>query len=70
MSYHILDFVKQKKTKFTMEQPYKLPILYCQYHVCWCPGQLRSQSISRYGMDQISQNIPSLVSEEITLPPH
>ena len=28
--YHILDFVQQKKTKFTMEQPYMLPILYCQ----------------------------------------
>ena len=27
MSYHILDFVQQKKTKFTMQQPYMLPIL-------------------------------------------
>ena len=32
ISYHILDFVEQKKTKFPM-----LPILY------WCPGELRSK---------------------------
>ena len=37
-----------------------LPILYCQCHTCWCPGDLRSQGISRYGIDQTSQNIPSL----------
>ena len=53
--YHILDFVQRKKTRFTMEQPYMLPILYCQYHSCWCPGDLRSQGISRNGIDQISQ---------------
>ena len=32
--YHILDFVvntiQQKKTKYTIEQPYMLSILYCQ----------------------------------------
>ena len=65
ISYHSLDFVKQKKTKFIMEQPYMLPILYCQYHVCWCPGDLWSQGISRHGIDQRSRNIPSLASEEL-----
>ena len=53
--YHILDSVQQKKTKFIMELPYMLPILYCQYHACWCSGDLRSQGISRHGIDQISQ---------------
>ena len=46
-SYYILDFVQWKKTKFTMEQPYMLPITYCQYHSCWSPGDLRSQLISK-----------------------
>ena len=66
--YHILDFVQQKKTKFTMEQYYRymLPILYCQCHFCWCHGDLRSQGISRHGIDQISLNVPSLASEELT----
>ena len=36
--YHILNFVLQKMTKFTMEQPYMLHILCSQYHACWCPG--------------------------------
>ena len=49
--YHILDFVQQKKTRFTIEQPYMLPILYCQYHASWCSGDLRSQGISRDGTD-------------------
>ena len=34
-----------------MEQPYMLPILYCQYHACWCPGDLSRQGISRHGID-------------------
>ena len=63
--HHILGFVQQK-TKFTMEQPYMLSILYCQYHACWCLGDLRSQGISRHGINQIIWNIPSLVSEELT----
>ena len=68
--YHILDFVQQKKTKFTVTQPYILPILYCQYHACWCPGHLRSQDISRHGIDQIRWNIPSLASQELKkIPP-
>ena len=33
ISYHVLDFVQQNKTKFTMEL-HMLPILYCQYHSC------------------------------------
>ena len=48
-----------------MEQPYILAILYCQWYACWCPGDLRSQGNSRHGIDQISQNIPSLASEEL-----
>ena len=52
-----------------MEQTFMLPILYCQYIVCWRPGDLRSQGISRHGIDQISQNIPSLALEELTLCP-
>ena len=65
ISYHILDYIQQRKIKFMMEQPYMLPILYCQCHACWCPGDLRSQGNSRHGVDQISQNIPSLTSEEL-----
>ena len=44
---------------------YMLPILYRQYHAYRCPGNLRSQGVSRYGIDQISQNIPSLVWEKL-----
>ena len=36
ISYHILVFFQQMMTKFAMEQPYMLPILYWQYHACWC----------------------------------
>ena len=31
------------------------------------PGDLRSQGISRHGIDQISQNIPPLASEEVII---
>ena len=48
-----------------MEQPYILPILYCQHHACWCPGDFMSQGTSRYGINQISQNILSLASDEL-----
>ena len=27
-----------------------LPILYCQCHACWCPGDFRSQGINRHGV--------------------
>ena len=37
--------------KFTMEQPYMLPILCWQYHACWCTGNFRSQGISRHGIN-------------------
>ena len=57
--------VQQKKTKFTMEQPYMLPTLYCQYHAYWCPGDLRSQGISRHGNDPQSRNIRSPALEEL-----
>ena len=49
--YHSFDFVQQKKTKITMEQPYMLPILCSQYHSCWCPGDLSCQGIGRHGID-------------------
>ena len=64
-SFYILDFVLQNKTKLTMKQPYMFPILYCQYYACRYPGDLRSQGIGRHGIDLISQNIPSLASEEL-----
>ena len=67
ISYHILDFIQQKKIRVTMEQPYVLPILHCQCHACWCTGDFRSQCISRHGIDLQSRNIPSLASEELTL---
>ena len=67
ISYHILVFVQQKNTRFTMEQPDMLSILYCQYHSCWCPGDLRSQGISRHGIDEIIQNILSLAPEEFII---
>ena len=41
-------------------KPYMLPILYCQYHSCWSPGDLRSQGISKHGIDWISWNISSI----------
>ena len=63
--YHILDFVQRKKNKFTKEQPYMLPILFCQYHSCWCPGDFKSQVINRHGIDQLSQKILSLASKEL-----
>ena len=44
-----------------MGQTYMLLILYCQYHACWCPGDLSHQGISRNGIDQINLNILSLV---------
>ena len=42
-----------------------LPIIYCQYHVCWCHGDLRSQGISRHDIDQTSQNIPGTLEKTI-----
>ena len=66
IAYHISDFVQQVKTKCTMQQPYMLPILYSQYHACWCPGDSRSQGISGHGIDHIRRNIPSLATEELT----
>ena len=65
ISYGMLDFIQQKKIKFTMEQLYVLPILYCQCHACWCTGEFRSQCISRHGIEFQSRNIPSLASEEL-----
>ena len=70
MSYHILYFFQQK-IRFTIQQPYMLPILYCQYNYCWCPDDLRNHGISRHGIDPQNRNIPSLESEVlILLVPH
>ena len=49
-----------------MEQPCMLPILYWQYHACWCFENFRSQGISRHGIDAPKRNIPSPASEELT----
>ena len=32
---------------------------------CWCPGDLRSQGISRHGTNQRTRNIPSQASDEL-----
>ena len=77
ISYHsgILNLVQLKKTRFQLPDLQCIHfacihvayIQYCQYHSCWCPGDLRSQGISRHGIDQINWNILSLVSEELIL---
>ena len=61
-----MDFVQQK-TRLTMKQPYMLHIQYCQYHSCWCPGDISRQGISRHATDQISRKIQSLAWEELKL---
>ena len=44
-----------------------VPILYCQYHSCWCHGNLRSKGIIRHGIDQKKlEYISSLASEYLT----
>ena len=50
-----------------MEQPYILPILYCQYmyHAYWCHGNLGRQGINRHGINQMSQYILSPTSGEL-----
>ena len=68
--YNILEFVLQKKTTFTMEQPYMMPILYWQYHGCWCSGDFRSQGISRHDIEPQSWNIPPPASEELMTSQH
>ena len=50
-----------------MEQPFMLPILYCQYHACWFSDDLRNQGISRHGILPNEWNILSLASEELML---
>ena len=57
-SYHMLDELGSQWSN----PRYMLPMLYGQYHVCWCTGDLRSQGISSHGIDQIRRNIPSLTS--------
>ena len=60
-----LGFCSNKADQIPSEATLYIAILCCQYHACWCPGDLRSQGISRYGIDQISCNILSVVSEEL-----
>ena len=65
ISYHVLDCVWQRKTKFRTKQviiSYTLPILFCQYHAWWCSSS--RQGISRL-IWSISRNIPSLAAEEL-----
>ena len=31
--------------------------LFCQYHVSWCPGDLRSQGIRRHGIEDMIRNV-------------
>ena len=44
-----------------------LSVLHSQYHACWCSGDLRSQGISRHGIDSQSWNIQFPASEELKL---
>ena len=54
-----------------MQKSYMLSLLYCQYHPCWCPGDLRSQGINRHGIDLEYKLEKSLASKElIHLPGH
>ena len=36
-----------------MEQPYMLPILYCQYHGCWCHGDMAMQVTSSHDINYL-----------------
>ena len=47
------------------EQQRMLSVVHSQYHGCWCPGDFRSQGISRHGIDSQSRNIPPPESEEL-----
>ena len=59
-----LGFFSTEEDQIHNGATYMLLALCCQYHSCWCPGDLRSKDISRRGIDQISRNIPSLAPEE------
>ena len=63
--YHTFYCIQQKKTIFTMKQPYMLVIIHYWYHACWCLGDLKTQAISRHGIDQININILYVASEEL-----
>ena len=58
--------VQQKKIKFTMEQPFMLSILYCQYHACWCLGR----GINWHGIDQVIRNSLTVASKELKSSTH
>ena len=60
---HVLDLTWPKWMKSTLEKQY-MSINHCQYHACWCPGDFRSQGISRYGIDPQIWSIPSPGSED------
>ena len=49
-----------------MEQPYMLPMLDWQFHVCWSSDDLRIQDIIRNVIDPQGRNIPSPASEELS----
>ena len=61
----VLDLTWPKLMALTLEQQYMLSALHTQYHACWWSGDVRSQSISRHGIDPQSENIPSPASEEL-----
>ena len=48
-----------------MEQPYLVPVLYCEYHVNWRPGDLSHQDINMHNIDSQSHYILSLGQEEL-----
>ena len=61
LNLSLLEFVQQEMTKFTMEQPYMLPILHWQCHACWCSGDFRSHGITRHGIitsNTVAQDLP------------
>ena len=54
-----------KLMQLSLEQQYS-SVLHSQCHACWCSGDLRSQGISKHGIDPQSGNIPFQASEELT----
>ena len=56
MIFFLYQFLTMKlwiMLKIDHEMKQWLPMLCSQYHVCWCPGDIRSQGISSHGFDQV-----------------
>ena len=63
---HILNrFLELAWPKLILKQHYMLSVINSQYHACWCPGDFRSQGISRPDIDPQSRNIQPPASEEL-----